>query len=313
MSGDKKWTRRAAVGFIGAGAGLFALNTNAATQIYSDRDVVLGTEDDPAALLPLIDESGNAEISGADDEAVVYRIGENDLDWSFTNNVGILSLQHTSGDHIDQSDIDIAVSGNGEEIALSCSGSEFSGEYKIRLNLEAEAEDGSGSLSVTVDRETQAISIDCRPFFGQPMNYSDTENGIGKQPRQGPGANGTITNPNGITTRKGEPAKLQGAGGNPGLRVGFRLPRIKKADCYKLTIKRGKGPAKLDAFIVDSDYEGEDELTERRNIEKKEESLLSFSDNENARIRNNRDDLWLIFETKSSSDHEIDLIKFSTC
>ena len=307
MSDGKKWTRRAAIGFIGAGAGLFALNTGAATQIYSDRNVSFGTAEDDNALLPLSDKSGNASISGSSDEAVVYEIGQNqnNLGWEFTN-AEILSVGTSTGSVENPG---ITVSGEGETVEIGCNSSgEFEGEYEITLRLTAEVSGENGPLSVTTERKTQRVSIDCRSFYSRPENYSDSDKGKATQPKEGPGAIGRITNPGGITGEGA--ASLKGTGGNPGLRVEFRLPDIGTAGCYELIVDRGQGSAKLDAFIVNSDY---DKLTDKKNVNKKERSELTFKNEEAKNISNNMDDLFLIFKTTSSNTQEINFVDFDYC
>ena len=48
---DKKWTRRAALGLIGVGAGLFATETSGFTTVDTPRNADLGTSPDPDGLL----------------------------------------------------------------------------------------------------------------------------------------------------------------------------------------------------------------------------------------------------------------------
>lgn len=309
MSGDKKWTRRAAIGFIGAGAGLFALNTGAATQIYSDRGVNLGTIGDTEALLPLIDESGNAGISSADDKAVVYRIGESDLNWSFTDDIDILNVQHTSGDHIDQADIDIAVSGNRDEIVLSCSGSDFSGKYKLSLTLGAQSEGENGSLSITLERETQSISINCKPFYTNSENYRDNADGTAEIPGDFD-AKGKVTNAGNIGTDDGSVATIEEAetgGGNISLLVGFVLPPVGSSDCYTLTVRmRDGGGGNLRAYLRDDS--GND-------VSDKFQVKDDFDDDNTVQITGVNTDkiadaeqLYLLFEGSGNQSHEIEFI-----
>ena len=309
MSGDKKWTRRAAVGFIGAGAGLFALNTDAATQIYSERGVNLGTIGDTEALLPLIDESGNAKISSADDEATVYRIGENDLEWGFTDNIDTLDLQRTSGDPIERADIGIAVSGDRDEILLNCSGREFSGQYKLNLSLKAQSEDENGSLSVTIERETQSISIDCRPFYSDSgKNYSDTGKGNAEIPGDFT-AKGKVVSASKIGSKDGMAIinDAETGGGNNSLLVGFVLPPAESANCYTLTIQlTDGGGGNLRAYLRNED--GED-------VSDKFRVPDDFGNNNEVQVTGqdankiaNAEQLYLLFEGSGNQSHKIKFI-----
>ena len=85
---------------------------------------------------------------------------------------------------------------------------------------------------------------------------------------------------------------------------------IGTADCYELIVNRGQGSAKLDAFIVNSGY---NELTDKKNINKKERSELTFKNEEAKNISNNMDDLFLIFKTTSSNTQEINFVDFDYC
>lgn len=308
MSGNKKWTRRAAIGLIGTGAGLFALNTGATTQIYSDRGVELNTTaDENKPLLPLSDESGSAEISSTGDETTVYSIRENDLGWTFTD-TDILGLESTEGDQIEPSDV--TVSNGGDEVVLSCSESEFDGKYIFILGLEAQAENEDGTLSVTAERETESISIDCRTFYSIETNYSDSrDDGERAAPQpDGDNAKGVVENPGNIG-RDGNAELKGGKGGDGGgLKVGFRLPPVDSSDCYTLTIKRPQGTGNLEAYLVNISGA---ELTDRFEFKGKETPFIFKIDGDDAIDISNSDELFLIFEDGSSGNttNKIDSIK----
>lgn len=256
MSDGKKWTRRAAIGLIGGGVGLFSFNADAATQIYSDRGIDIGTESDDSALLPLNDVSENAEISSYIKETTVYEIDEDG--WQFTD-ITPVTLTKDEGDDIDLDDIRISGSGD-DEVVIGCSESGFSGKYSITLDLEAKREDKS--LSVTAEREANtSISINCKPFYGINENYSDSrENGSGTAAQ--PPANeakGVVKNSENIGQSDDEFAELvefeQGGGGGKGsnvsLEVGFKLPSVENASCYTLTVEGNIGQGNLDTYLVD--------------------------------------------------------------
>lgn len=306
----KKWTRRAAIGLISGGTGLFVFNSNAATQILSDRGVTLGTKRDEDALLPLTDHSGTAEISSSGEEAVVYEIDEDG--WQFTDiTLVALMKEGSEGDNIVPGDIETSASGDGT-VVISCSGSEFSGNYSLTLDLEARRDDES--LSVTVERETDTpIPIDCRRFYGVPTNYSDSrENGNGEaaQPPDNE-AKGVVEGSGNVGESDGDVATLtefETGGGNVSLKVGFRLPAVESADCYTLTVEANIGQGNLDAYLVDE--EGvplSDRISAKNGFSG---GTAEINDGDGRRKVSEADTVFLIFEGKgNNNDYEIDFIK----
>jgi hypothetical protein len=298
MSNDRTWTRRAALGLIAGGGGLLAFSTDAATQIHLNRGTDLGTEDDEAALLPLIDKSGDASISDSDEEATVYSIDSNNLGWKFTS-VKISEVGGKSGDKIGTNDI-VAVEKNGRDAAISCTGSGFSGEYEITLDIKADA--AGGDVSATMQRTTHAISIDCPIDYNDQNNYSDNEDGTAKRP--GNDAKGEVINPENVNEGNSGSTTLQSRNNDGGLKVGFTLPTVPSAGEYTLKIKVKKSTAGLYAYLVDGDG---NPMSCKKSL-KKGLNEFDIDDsnsciNSNDTISDNRTDLFLIFEDTSNGNN----------
>jgi hypothetical protein len=314
MSNDRKWTRRAAIGFISGGTGLFVLDASAATHIYSDRRVKIGTEDDDRdALLPLDDVSADAEISSSGGEATVYEISEDG--WKFTD-ITPIGLTNDEGDDIDPDDIEVSSSGDGA-VVIGCSGSGFSGEYSLTLDLEAKRDDES--LSVTVERETNtSIPIDCRPFYSIPENYSDSrENGSGTAAQPPPDeARGVVENSENVGESDGSVATLAqfkpggggGKGANVSLKIGFKLPPVEPADCYTLTVEGNIGQGNLNAYLIDErGYRLSDEIQVKNGFPG---NTAQVDDGDGGGKISEADTVFLIFEGKgNNNDYNIDFIK----
>lgn len=317
MSENKKWTRRAAIGFISGGAGLLALRTDAATQIQADRGVDLGTTTDAEALLPLIDKSGDAEISGSGDETTVYRVAENDVDWEFTN-VSLSNIKTKSGDDISRGNSPITVSTSGEDVVISCSGRTFSGEYELSFDLKAESEGGQVSV-VTGRTASEPIPLDCTidVDYANENNYSDNGDGSAEQP--GDEAKGTVESPSNIGSDDEHFATLNSRNKDGGLKVGFVLPPVSSAEKYMLTVKTKKATGGLVAYIVTGDENGgEVRLSCDKEIKKNTEEYVIQDTNDCAAAgekisdEENRNDLFLVFEDGSNGNNrsEIRFIDF---
>lgn len=317
MSENKKWTRRAAIGFISGGAGLLALRTDAAIQIQADRGVNLGTTTDTEALLPLIDESISAEISGFGDETTVYRIAENNVNWDFTD-VSLSNIKTESGDDISRGNSPITVSTSGEDVVISCSGSTFSGKYELSFDLKAESE--GGQVSVVTDRTAgEPVPIDCTvdADYADVNNYSDNGEGDAEQP--GDKARGTVEYPSNIGNNDENFATLNSRNKDGGLKVGFVLPPVSSAEKYVLTVRTKKATGGLVAYIVTGDEDGDEvRLSCNKEIKKNTDEYVIQATNKCAAAgekisdEKNRNDLFLVFEDGSNGNNrsEIRFIDF---
>lgn len=306
MSDERKWTRRAAIGFLGTGAGLFALNTGAATQIYADRSIGLGTTDDPEALLPLIDESENAEVSNSAN-ATIYRIEGTDLHWKFTNatitkiNDGDSELSQVNG---------IELLRQNSSLGVGCSGRGVIGDFKLVLDLEAKAEGQTAPLSVTTERMTDSfVSVDCPTDYSESSNYSDNEAGKASQP--GDDARGEIKNPANINDGNDDTFSiLQSRNDDDGLEVGFSLPILPSADEYVLSVNVEKATGDLKVYIVN---EAGKKLSCELDLKAEDLEFTIQDDNEcngERTISDNRANIFLIFEGGSNGNNPSEIISF---
>ena len=83
MSDDRKWTRRAALGCLATGTGLFAAESAGYTAVSADRNTDISTaESQSNALLGI---SKKEEISGDNEESVTVAELKNDLGHPITN------------------------------------------------------------------------------------------------------------------------------------------------------------------------------------------------------------------------------------
>jgi hypothetical protein len=268
----------------------------------------LGTEDDEAALLPLIGKSGEASISDSDEEATVYSIDSNNLGWKFTS-VDVLGVEVKSGDEIGMNDI-VAEKKNGRDAAISCTGSGFSGEYWITLKIKANATEGD--VSATMQRTTQAISIDCLIDlidYSDSNNYSDNVDGNAERP--GKYAKGEVINPENVNEGNSGSTTLQSRNNDDGLKVGFTLPTVPLADEYTLKIKVEKRTAKLSAYLVDGDR---NLMSCKKRLKKDPNEFVIDDSNScidsNDTISDNRTDLFLIFEDTSNGNNSSQIKSF---
>ena len=310
---DKKWTRRAAIGFIGAGTGLFATDTAGFTQIEGTRSVSLDKEDDPNGLVGFgPDDGSDIAVSGQDGDRVEL--------FDLTNNFENDEPMYVSEIEIKSTDGAFSINnlepkrefpvGKAETVTVtgvlnSNESVEGAAEFQISVNQNGTVVELDRTVTVTVQEEE---------FYSNSDNYSDNNGGRADQP--GDNARGTVEDPGKIGNRGDSPTKLKGEGGNPGLWVGFVLPPVDSCNHYTLTVVRGdNGTGNLEIYIVNSDN---DELTNRRTLggdTKGEEviySEISDDEKENKSISDNKNDLFLIFRTQASSTQEIDFIQFKS-
>ncbi|MDB2240927.1 hypothetical protein [Halorubrum ezzemoulense] len=254
MTRDHRWTRRAALGFLGAGFGLAAISTDAATRVHSDRAVELTTTTDSTALLPLEEESPFTPISRQNPSTVIYTIlaSESDTEYTFSElSVTVTDVLDSSGTSITTEAVETSLdeTGSGDyAVTLACADSAggFSGEYYVTLALVADTE----SFSVDATRTTgEAVSITCPIDYGNANNYSD--DAAGEAARPGDAATGTVVGSQNVNNGDNtSSADLKGSGGN-GLYVGFKLPPVPSATTYALEIEASETTGNLIAYLVD--------------------------------------------------------------
>jgi len=170
MSGDKKWTRRAAIGFIGVGAGLFVTETAGFTRIDGVRDVNLDTEEDPNAFVgfsPLDDDGAVSGLPG--DDVELFELTNNFENETDTGGMSVDVQIKSTGSGIGSADITTIDSPSsipkGESKIVSAelsSNGGAAGEVEFRIHVT------QGGISTTLDRtilieietQTQAAVLD---------------------------------------------------------------------------------------------------------------------------------------------------------
>lgn len=304
---DKKWTRRAAIGFIGAGTGLFATDTAGFTQIEGVRDVDLGSEEDPGGLVGF---SAGTDVSGNPDERVDlftlknnFSDGNNSDDPLSINNIVI----NTGNEYVDNIEIgDERISQNApidiEDNATVNGVLRLSSGVDEVKNEEAKFEISASQNGVRFELDRSiTVTVQQEEFYGNSNNYSDTVGGEANRP--GENASGEVIDPENIGKRSdSSKATLQA---NGGLKVGFRLPPISSADCYTLTIERKKNEVtgNLQAYIVgESKDDDNNRLTRKIGLKGKNINISQFRFNGDIadEISTNKDELYLIFEDGTS-------------
>jgi len=154
MSDDRKWTRRAALGCLATGTGLFAAESAGYTAVSADRNTDISTaESQSNALLGI---SKKEEISGDNEESVTVAELKNNLDHPITN-----IEVHGGGTIFDgfsiesRSDIDGPISDINVSDSIS-SGTPFS--LKGTLVCDSRSEK-TVNLSLTASTESNEVSV----------------------------------------------------------------------------------------------------------------------------------------------------------
>lgn len=185
MSGDKKWTRRAAIGFIGAGAGLFATETAGFTRINGVRDVNLNTTKDPNASVGFSPLDVNGVVSGSPGERIdLFEVTNNfETDSGGEMSIDSVGIKST-GSGITSNDItDIWLpnpipKGETEGVSGKLSSTEgAAGEVGFEIRVSQD------DVSTTLDR---TILVEIKEQAGQ-FNETETSGSVSKT---GTGAGG---------------------------------------------------------------------------------------------------------------------------
>jgi hypothetical protein len=313
---DKKWTRRAAIGFIGAGTGLFATDTAGFTQIEGTRSVSLDKKDDPNGLVGFgPGDRNDIAVSGQDGD----RVDLFDLTNNFENGepmyVSEIKVKNTDGAFsINNLKPERKFSVNGENGAVTVTGvldldgnesAEGAAEFQISVNQ-------NGTV-VELDR-TVTVTVQAEEFYSNPDNYSDSrENGEGKADQPEPSeAKGVVENAANIGRNNDEVATVEQSeqgGGSVSIRIGFKLRPVDSVDCYTLTVKTGEdaGGGNLRAYIVNNSGT---ELTDRERIKGGKEYSFEIDDTNNDITSANS--LFLIFQGKGNQTHDIKFIELKS-
>lgn len=185
MSDDRKWTRRAALGCLATGTGLFAAESAGYTAVSADRNTDISTANKQSGALLGI--TKKEEISGNSGDSVTVAELKNNLDHPITN-----IEVHEGGNIFDrfsiesQSDIDRPISDISVNNSIS-SNTQFS--LKGTLVCDSSNKKEEVNLSLTASTRNQEIqveiggfnlTIECVTFCDPPPDcatYINTVNG----------------------------------------------------------------------------------------------------------------------------------------
>ena len=301
MGGNKKWTRRAAVGSLASGGGLLLFGTGGSTQITSYRDVEVNAGDGDDAVLQFVDRSEDADVVEPGSPAVVYEIRDN---------VGAFAAENIAVDArvVDGGAIGATVSTESSpfEVAVSCDdgASELSGSYAVALEFTA----SNSEFTITASRTTESpIEVDCGLDYSNGANYRDGGNDTDIPPRTD--AKGSVESPGNANSEDGSYATLKSesnkGGGPKGGKIGFTLPPVSVADAYELEVAVS-GTAPSGDWVVYLVDEAGTRLTSTGNGDKDKlqssTNSFTFDSTESDAIRSNRRGLYLVFETTSNGN-----------
>lgn len=319
---NKKWTRRAAIGFISAGAGLFVTETAGFTQIEGGRDVSLGKEDDPNGLVGFgPDDGSDIEVSGQDGDRVDLFDLANNFENGGSMYVSEIEIKNTAGEFtINDLEPEPRFSvKNGEAEAVTVTGvldldsnesAEGAAKFQISVNQNGTVVELDRTVTVTVQEEE---------FYSNLDNYSDSrENGKGTADQPVPErAKGVVENAVNIGRNNDDNSNNGAAiikqpeqgGGSVSIRVGFKLRPVDSVNCYTLSIITGEdaGGGNLRAYLVN---ENGTELTDRERINGGREYSFEIDDVDNDISSANG--LFLIFQGEGNQTHDINFIELKS-
>lgn len=305
MSRSKNWTRRAAIGSLVSGAGFLVFGTGGSTQISSYRDVAVnrGTGDD--AVLQFTDMSSEKVVDSSNSPAV-YKIDDtnsvfSESDILVTATAGSVSVP-----------VEVIKSGDSFKIKTNCPTGEsgLSGYYDVTFDFKL----SNASYILTATRTTESkVKFECYDF-GNSNNYRDS--GKGGNAAQPDKPKGTLETPGNVNVADAYAKAIavcnSGSDENPGRgnnsgskggRVGYALPSTQQNGEYELYVKYKNSNGNWQIYLTNR--EG-NKRTEKYNLnggsQKERSETIEFTDEDNTFIKNNADDLYLIFETRSSGN-----------
>jgi len=264
---DKKWTRRAAIGFIGAGAGLFATETAGFTQIEGVRDVDLGSKEDPGGLVGFVGPDGEMISAREGSRAELFELSTNLVEEaSDDEEMTIKEIKFKRADTgLEVHDFKLNGTGLpgsvGEEPKPVSGVVELTGDDPATgtaiFKIDAEQDD----VSVSLDREVM-IEVDVDYDPGDQSNYRDS--GDGGRAAQPEDPSGEIENPGNVAKKDGNTATTISSGGDK-TKVGWRLPLQTASSDYEFELVFGEdtnqGPLNNHkAYLVDEEGNPEDGL-----------------------------------------------------
>jgi len=302
MGGNKKWTRRAAIGPLASGGGLLLFGTDGSTQITSYRDVEVNAGDGDDAVLQFVDRSEDANVVEVGSSAVVYEIRDN---------VGAFAAENIAVEArvVDGKAIGATVSTESSpfEVAVSCAdgASGLSGSYTVALEFEA----SNPEFTITASRTTESrVEVDCGLDYGNDANYRDSTNETTIPP--GDNAKGWVGNPAGVNGDDDDYATLNSEGNRSdrrGANIGFALPPVRESEKYVLDVVVSDSQPGGDWVVDVVDGKG-DKLarigTGNKSKLKKGSNSFEFELNKEAIEPPKQIDLYLIFRMTSSGNNK---------
>ncbi|WP_193787797.1 hypothetical protein [Natronorubrum tibetense] len=306
MDGGNRTTRRTALGFIAIGGMLLIMKSAGFTKTTANRMASVRSADDENALLGLTDHSTDARIETATDTTTIYTLNDS-LGGLAEENIDVTVVSLVSDDStLNNPPIEATVSSETApefSVTLQCSKSDATIEatYEVISNIVA----SNGQVSIDLTRTTdEQIFISCAIDYGDSGNYRDEDGRGAAHPED---ARGTVTNPSAVSSEDGNSATaISTSGGNTG-KVGFKLPTQSARDSYQLrVVTPGRTGTRWETYLLDRDG---DELTARNELENGE-NIFTFDSSENDAIRENHEELYIVFEGGTGNNNELQLDYF---
>ena len=265
---DKKWTRRAALGLIGTGAGLFAAETAGFTQIEGVRDVDLGTKKDPSGLVGFVGPDDEMVSVRENSRAELFKLSTNLVEEvSDDEPMTIENVEFQDADaELEVHDFDL----NGFELPAAVGDEpkpvsgfvELTGDDPATGTAVFKIDVEQNNISVILDREVMVeVDIDYDP--GDQSNFRDSGDvGQAAQPED---PRGTIESPGNVAKKDDGNTATTISPGSEKTKVGWRLPLQTDSSDYKFKLVFGEdtqqGPLNNHkAYLVDKEGNPEDGL-----------------------------------------------------
>ena len=264
---DKKWTRRAALGLIGTGAGLFAVETAGFTQVEGVRDANLGSEEDPDGLVGFVGPDDEMVSVRENSRAELFELSTNLVEEASDDEPMTIENVEFQGADAELEVHDFELNGSGLPAAVGDDPKPVSGFVELTGDDPAtgtavfKIDVEQNNISVILDREVMIeVNRDYDP--GDQSNFRDSgDDGQAAQPED---PRGTIENPGNVAKKDGNTATTISPGGEK-TKVGWRLPLQTASSDYKFELVFGEdtkqGPLNNHkAYLVDKEGNPEDGL-----------------------------------------------------
>ena len=247
MGGNKKWTRRAAIGSLASGGGLLLFGTGGSTQISTYRDVEVNAGDGEDAVLQFIDNSSDTTV-GLNSPVSVYQIKDNAEAFN-SNGINVTASIDGKEEPIDAS---IIRDENLFNVKVKCSDetSRLVGQHTIKLEFTAVSK--TENFIISASRDASSVDFDCYDY-GAKNNYKDTADGDADYPTD---PVGTISHPMNVNKGVDGYAKIS-SGASVKSKVGYALPPVSFDGPYELLVEVGERKGRWSAYLVAPGADGE--------------------------------------------------------